>query len=217
VRYGVLVGDTTYVNDETTKQLAVYSSHLKAGNGLVYHAYDEDGSVSWDDPVTHHSREFWCRAVGWFGEALIEELENLPATHPRRGEVLANVQSLVAGLKQYQDAGSGRWFQVMDKGNLSDNWTETSCSSMHTYVVSRAVQRGYVSSTYATVSQKGYQGVVQKISLGSDGRTNLRDICVGTDVGSYSYYIGRTRATNDMHGLGAFLIMYEQLRANGWK
>jgi unsaturated rhamnogalacturonyl hydrolase len=215
LRYGQTFNDATYTNDETSRQIAIYSSHLKASNGLLYHAYDEDGSVSWDDPTTHHSKEFWCRATGWFGMSLVEELEVLPETHPRRAAVLANLQSFVAGLVRYQDPATGRWFQVMDKGSMSDNWTETSCSAMHTYVISRAVQRGYVSSSYAPNAAKGFQGVLAKISLGTDGLTNLRDVCVGTDVGSYSYYIGRTRATNDLHGLGAFLIMYEQLRANG--
>ena len=58
----------------------------------------------------------------------------------------------------------------------------------------------------------GYQGVLQQIALGSDNRTNLREICIGTNVGDYSFYIARPRATNDFHGLGAFLIMNEQLR-----
>ncbi|UIX35699.1 hypothetical protein [Streptomyces sp. GQFP] len=34
----------------------------------------------------------------------------------------------------------------------------------------------------------------------------------GANVGDYAYCIARTRATNDFHGLGAFLIMNEQLR-----
>jgi len=34
---------------------------------------------------------------------------------------------------------------------------------------------------------------------------------VGTDVGDYAYYIARTKAVNDLHGLGAFLIMNEQM------
>ena len=33
----------------------------------------------------------------------------------------------------------------------------------------------------------------------------------GTAVGDLSYYLNRPQATNDMHGLGAFIIMFEQL------
>jgi unsaturated rhamnogalacturonyl hydrolase len=83
---------------------------------------------------------------------------------------------------------------------------------MYTYTIDKAIEKGYVDASYQPVADRGYQGVLNKISLGGDGRTNLTDISIGTNVGSYSYYIGRTRATNDFHGLGAFLIMNEQLR-----
>lgn len=86
-------------------------------------------------------------------------------------------------------------------------------SSMFTFALSRSVQQGYVDAHYAQVAQHGYEGVLGKISVGGDGRTNLTDISIGTNVGNYSYYINRDRKTNDFHGLGAFLIMNEQLRA----
>ena len=54
--------------------------------------------------------------------------------------------------------------------------------------------------------------VVGRISLDSAGHTQLAQICIGTNVGDYAFYIGRPRATNDFHGLGSFLIMSEQLR-----
>jgi unsaturated rhamnogalacturonyl hydrolase len=57
--------------------------------------------------------------------------------------------------------------------------------------------------------------VLQEITLGTDGRTNISNICIGTNVGTLPFYLSRPRATNDFHGLGAFLIMYEQIRASG--
>jgi unsaturated rhamnogalacturonyl hydrolase len=143
--------------------------------------------------------------------ATIDVLEVIPANQPRRAELLQVLGKLIAAYKHYQDPATGRWFQVVDKGGRSDNWTETSCSSMYTYVISRAVQRGYVDASYNAVAQRGYQGVLAKLSLGSDGRTNLKDISIGTNVGDYAYYVARDRSTNDRHGLGAFLIMNEQL------
>jgi len=213
--YGQRFNDATYANDETTRQLVVYASHLEQSNGLMKHAYDEARAQSWADPVTGVAAEFWCRAIGWFGMATIDVLEVIPATHPRRGQLLTIVRDMVAGFARYQDPATGRWFQVVDKGSRSDNWTETSCSSMYTFVTSRAVERGYVDASYRSVASLGYQGVLAKISLGSDGRTNITDISIGTNVGDYSYYINRTRATNDFHGLGAFLIMNEQLMRTG--
>jgi unsaturated rhamnogalacturonyl hydrolase len=85
---------------------------------------------------------------------------------------------------------------------------------MYTYTIDKAVESGYVDASYQVYADRGYQGVLNRISLGSDGRTNLTNISIGTNVGSYSYYIARQRATNDFHGLGAFLIMNEQMRTH---
>jgi unsaturated rhamnogalacturonyl hydrolase len=148
--------------------------------------------------------------------ATTEVLEALPVDHPQRPQLVSMIRTLVSAFARYQDPATGRWSQVVDMGSRSDNWTETSCSSMFTYVTSRAVGRGYVDPSFAAVASRGYRGVLAKVSLGSDGRTNITDICVGTNVSdSYAFYVGRTRATNDLHGLGAFLIMNEQLRRVG--
>ncbi|MGW2718585.1 glycoside hydrolase family 88/105 protein [Streptomyces sp. NPDC001492] len=214
VEYGKEFGDSAYTDDEAAKQLYVYGSHLQVANGLLRHAYDESKSVSWADPRTGLAPEHWCRAVGWYSMAIVNVLDALPANHPRRAQLLGIFGKLAAGLERYQDPATGRWFQVIDKGGRSGNWTETSCSSMFTYALSRGVQQHYLDPHYAAVARRGYQGVLAKLSTGPDGRTDLADISVGTNVGDYAYYVARTRATNDFHGLGAFLIMNEQLRGD---
>ncbi len=211
-RYGKLFGDTAYANDEATKQLTIYAGHLNdPKTGLMFHAYDESGVSKWADPVTHHSAEFWCRAMGWFGMTLIEVLEILPNNHPRRPQLISQVRQLVEAWSKFQDQKSGLWFQVVDKGSQPDNWLETSSSSMYTYVTSMAVKRGYVARHYQKTAQRGYQGVLSKISLGADGLTNITDICEGTNVADLAYYFARKRNANDFHGLGAFLIMNEHM------
>ncbi|MER7684290.1 glycoside hydrolase family 88 protein [Streptomyces sp. NPDC097610] len=214
VEYGKEFGDATYANDEAAKQLYVYGNHLQVANGLLKHAYDESRTASWADPATGLAPEHWCRAVGWYAMAIANVLDAIPVNHPRRPQLVGIFRRLAAGLEKYQDPATGRWFQVIDKGARSDNWTETSCSSMFTYALSRGAQQGYLDPHYATVAQRGYQGVLARMSVGSDGRTNLTDISIGTNVGDYAYYIARDRATNDFHGLGAFLIMNEQLTAH---
>jgi unsaturated rhamnogalacturonyl hydrolase len=210
--YGRDVADSTYAWDEATKQLVVYGSHLQQPSGILKHAYDEPRDESWSDNTTGLSPEYWCRAIGWFGMATVQILDVIPSNHPRRAALITMVQNMVRGFAAFQDPATGRWFQVVDKGSRPDNWTETSCSSMYTYVIDRAIEKGYVSTSYQVNADRGFQGVLDRISLGSDGRTNLTQISIGTNVGDYAYYIARTRATNDFHGLGAFLIMYEQLR-----
>jgi unsaturated rhamnogalacturonyl hydrolase len=206
-----LFGDSQYGNDEAAKQLLIYASHLNdPKTGLMFHAYDESGASTWADPVTHHSAEFWCRAMGWFGMTLVEVLETLPKNHPKRAQLISQVKQLVKAWANYQDKKTGLWYQVVDKGQMPDNWLETSSSSMYSYVTAMAVERGYVARSYMNVAKKGYNGVLTKISKGPDGLTNITDICEGTNVSDLAYYFARKRNTNDFHGLGAFLIMNEK-------
>ena len=211
VRYGNLFGDSKYTNDEATRQLIIYASHLNdPKTRLMFHAYDESGQSTWADKETKHSPEIWCRAMGWFGMTLIEVLELLPQNHPSRPRLISQLQQLVDAWARYQDPKTGLWYQVVDKGQDPQNWLETSSSSMYTYVTAMAVDRGYVPKHIQAVAKKGYAGVLSKISLEADGMTNLIDICEGTNVADLAYYYGRKRSTNDFHGLGAFLIMNEK-------
>ncbi|MFD9896240.1 glycoside hydrolase family 105 protein [Amycolatopsis sp. NPDC059027] len=209
--YGKTFGDPGYCFEESAKNLVVYFKHLsEPGKGLLYHAYDEDGSEPWASGPGHHSQFHWARAIGWFGMAAIDILEVLPADHPRRAALVDMVRFLAAGYQRYQDPATGRWYQIVDRGGDAKNWLETSASSMYTFTIARGVERGYLPASYQSVANKGYAGVLQKVSRGSDGLTNVADICEGTNVGTLDYYYGRARRTNDFHGLGAFLIMNEQ-------
>ena len=148
--------------------------------------------------------------MGWFGMTLVEVLETLPKNHPKRAQLISQVKQLVKAWANYQDKKTGLWYQVVDKGQMPDNWLETSSSSMYSYVTAMAVERGYVAKSYMNVAKKGYNGVLTKISKGPDGLTNITDICEGTNVSDLAYYFARKRNTNDFHGLGAFLIMNEK-------
>ena len=211
VRYGNMFGDSKYANDEAVLQLLTYYIHLNdIFTGLMFHAYDESGQSPWADKETKHSAEKWCRAMGWFGMTMIEVLEILPRDHPMRPLLIGHLKLLVKAWSRYQDEKTGLWYQVVDKGSDAGNWLETSSSSMYTYVTAMAVDRGYVEKKLATVVQRGYAGVLTKISLDKDGQTNITDICEGTNVADLAYYFARKRNTNDFHGLGAFLIMNEK-------
>ncbi len=149
--------------------------------------------------------------MGWFGMAIVEILEILPENHPNRPALIEILTGLIAGLANYQDKETGLWYQVTNKGYKPDNWLETSCSCMYTFFTARAVERDYVDSSYMEVAIKGYQGLLTKISIGDDGLTYLKDICEGTSVGDYNYYIHRKRNTNDFRGLPAFLLASVQM------
>jgi len=211
IRYGNLFGDSKYAADEAAKQLLIYASHLNdPKTGLMFHAYDESGQTPWSNKETKVSPEIWCRAMGWFGMTLIEVLELLPKNHPQRPQLIAQLNQLVKAWSNYQDKKTGLWYQIVDKGDNPNNWHETSSSSMYTYVAAMAIDRGYVNKSYRDMVNRGYAGVLSKLSLDQNGDTNIVDICEGTNVADLAYYFGRKRNTNDFHGLGAFLIMNEK-------
>ncbi|MCL2731594.1 MAG: glycoside hydrolase family 88 protein [Actinomycetia bacterium] len=211
-QYGKYIGDSTQSFDIAVNQLLVYASHLQQPDGLMKHAYDASRAASWADPKTGLAPETWCRAVGWYGVAATEILDLIPPDQPHRGQLTAVVRKLVHGMAASQDPATGRWFQVVDKGGSAGNWTETSCSAMFTQTVDTAVKRGYVSpDDYQATVKAGKRGELDRISLHSDGLTYLTTISVGTNVGDYAYYINRPQATNDFHGLGAFLYFNEEL------
>jgi len=215
VRYGEMFNDSQYANDEAAKQFLLYQKHVnESPTGLLYHAYDESGQQPWADPVTHHSSQFWGRAIGWYGMALVDVLEILPKSHPQRAQLIQLVNRLAKAYAKYQNPQSGLWFEVVDRGDVPDNWLETSSSAMYTFMLSRAVERRYIDKKYEKVAQKGYRGVLASITRNPDGTISMPNICEGTNVGDLAFYLGRARHTNDLHGLGAFIIMNEQLRKN---
>jgi unsaturated rhamnogalacturonyl hydrolase len=217
-RYGKFIGESAYANKETSHQIQVTYTHLlDKSNGLLRHAWDESKTASWANKGTGQAPETWCRAEGWFMMATIEILEVIPTTDTAdRAPLVTIINNLVHAVIRFQDPATGRWWQVVDRPHAKGNFLETSCSSMYTYAISRAVQRGYVDTAFRTTASdaamKGYKGVLQKVSKDSSGKTNVTDICIGTNVGDTAYYYSRPRATNDLHGLGAFLIMNEQLQ-----
>jgi unsaturated rhamnogalacturonyl hydrolase len=224
VRYGNQFGDSTYAFNEATTQLLDMDSHLKdTTTGLYWHAYDQPGGTTqpWVVAGTSHSPEFWCRAMGWYGMTLVETLETLPTGHANYAATLAALQGLIPAWANFQDPATGRWFQVVNKATNPSNWTETSCSSMYGYVISRSIQLGYVSASFRGVANAAYDGVLQKITFNPENATlfadltDITDISEGTNVGANdTYYFTRMRPVNDRHGLGAFLIMYDHFATN---
>ncbi len=213
VRYGAAFNDQQYACDEAVKQLLIYARHLNdPATGLLFHAYDESGKQVWADPVTHHSPIKWCRAIGWYGMALIEVLEILPYHHQQRSDLIKLVKQMAGAYEKYQDPSTGLWYQVVDQASAEGNWLETSSSCMYTYTLSRAVERGYIAKQYTKVASKGYAGILTQLSRDADGLAHIANICEGTNVGDLAFYLARPKSTDDFHGIGAFLIMNEQLR-----
>ena len=173
--------------------------------GLWRHAWDYERRQPWADPVTGKSPEFWGRSIGWVPVALLEECELLP-DGPVKKELSDIAVELLRALLPWQDSASGLWYQVVNKGGQPDNWLESSCTCLYAAALCMAVRQGFMEQEALAPARKAVQGIFDR--LGEDEKGLLiGNVCVGTSVGDYPYYCARPTSTNDLHGVGAFLIM----------
>jgi unsaturated rhamnogalacturonyl hydrolase len=174
--------------------------------GLLYHAWDDSKAMGWADRKTGLSPEFWGRAIGWYAVAIMDILDYIPADHPRRQEFINAGLDIINALIRFQDEKTGLWFQVVDRGEDPRNWLEVSCSCLYTYAIAKAVKTGLLHKSYAQYIHRAYRGVIDSLSFEGENLI-VSDICVGTGVGDYEFYLARPRIQNDLHGMGAFLLM----------
>lgn len=174
--------------------------------GLLYHAYAGKKEVYWADPKTGLAPEFWGRALGWFLVASLDILEYLPQEHRFYEEIKQAFIDTAKAVISFQDDASGMWYQVVDKGQCADNWLESSCTALFTYAILRGIRAGYLPEQYLQNGERGYRGLIQTVKF-EDGELVLDGICVGTCVGDYNFYVQRPTCANDLHGMGAFLLM----------
>ncbi len=174
--------------------------------GLWYHAWDYEKWQPWADAETGLSPEFWGRSMGWVPVALLDDLDFFPKEHPGRAELARIACDLLFALIPYQDEKTGLWYQVTDKGHDEKNWLESSCTCLYTAGICKAVRMGLMDAKYLDVARKGYAGIINRLTADENGLL-IDNICVGTGVGDYAHYCARPTSTNDLHGVGAFLIM----------
>jgi rhamnogalacturonyl hydrolase YesR len=221
LRYGKSIGDTDYCFDEVTKQITIFAGHcLKDNSGLYYHAWAENPELPisndknkpfkaarWADPGTGLSSEVWSEGLGWYALIVAETLAVLPAQHRRRPEILDIYLRLAAGLKQTQDSHSGRWFQVVDRGERMDNWTDNSGSAMFTYSIQRGIEVGLLDALeYCPVVTRAYAGIIENAKINNKGLVDIYSACKGLGVqANYVNYINFPKAVNGNEAVAGFL------------
>jgi unsaturated rhamnogalacturonyl hydrolase len=200
-RMGKLTGDNKYF-DFAIKQVEAFNRYIyDSTTGLYFHCFYNDENTN--------GVARWGRCNGWVALAQAELLNNLPANHPKRPELIKLLLRQIIGFSRYQDT-SGMWHQVLDKPN---SYEESSVTAMYTYAVARAVNQGWINPRYITIAQNGWNALTKRVTDNGE----LRDICIGTSIEEdISYYYNRPKETNDTHGLGAFLLAGSEIsRAQG--
>jgi unsaturated rhamnogalacturonyl hydrolase len=194
-KYGFQIGEQNYCDSMAAFQILLLSSHVYVSSKkLLLHGWDETKTAAWADPATGVSSEVWSRAMGWFSMALVEVLKYFPKDHPRYNELLALLTNIAEGMKNAQDASTGLWYQVVDKGNQTDNWLETSGSGMMVYALKTAVDCGFIDKSYRSTAQKGWDGVKSKISLDNQNQPVINQYVGSMNVlVDYAAYVSQAK------------------------
>ncbi|MGO9586689.1 MAG: glycoside hydrolase family 105 protein [Limisphaerales bacterium] len=205
--------------DDVAKQIRLMAAHTyDPATGLFYHAWDESKEQPWANKETGTSSNFWGRAIGWYAMAQVDVLDYFPTNHPARPEIIATFQKLCGGVVKYQDPQTGLWYQVVDQGGRKGNYLEATASSMFVYAMAKGVNHNYLPRDYVPVVEKGYQGIVKHlVKNDGDGKWSLTQCCSVAGLGgmpgngrlrdgSFDYYVGEPIVTNDLKGVGPFIL-----------
>ncbi|WP_420146723.1 glycoside hydrolase family 88 protein [Spirosoma sp.] len=185
-----------------------------AKTGLLYHGWDESRQQKWANPQSGKSPNFWSRAMGWYAMALVDVLDYMPATHPRRGELVTILQRFMPAVVKYQDPASGCWYQVTDRMGDKGNYLEASGTSMFVYALAKGVRMGYLPQSMLPAAKKGFDGMLKNfITTDSEKLVHLeKTVLVGGlggnpyRDGSYEYYLSEKIRQDDLKGVGPFIM-----------
>src|SRR5215831_15840404 len=201
--------------DDVAKQFILSEQHTRdPKTGLLYHGWDESRKQRWADAASGHSPNFWGRAMGWYGMALVDTLDYFPANHPQRSALLAILKRTAEAIAKYQDENSGLWYQVLDRAGAKGNYFESSAAAMFVYALAKGAHENYLPASYARVAEKGYRGMLnQFIETRPEGTVDFKGTVSVAGLGgnpyrdgSYEYYLSEKVVTNAPKGVGALLL-----------
>ena len=174
-------GKTNNISDNDwdiiAKQFSITWAQLYDNKtGLLYHGFTanpgDEASTSWTgiskEKGIYHSASFWGRANAWYFLALVDILEVMPTNNTYYNTFKGYLSNLAKGIANYQDKGTGCWYQVMDKvpASLTGNYLEASCSSIFTAGYLKAIRLGLLDkATYEPIAKKAYEGLVNQFMI----------------------------------------------------
>ncbi|MEH7380455.1 glycoside hydrolase family 88 protein [Bacillus sp. JJ1533] len=207
--------DEPEIFKDITNQITLLAKHSRDTNtGLLYHGWDEKKIQIWADPQNGHSPSFWGRAQGWYCVGIVDVLDYLPEDNPDRERLIEILNGLLSSIVEYQDQETGVWYQVVDQGDRTGNYLESSSSNMYIYALAKGIRKGYLSERFLPALKFGYQGVLnQFIEVEDDGKISLHQTCKTAGLGitdnrdgSFEYYVSEPIASNDFKGQGTFMM-----------
>jgi unsaturated rhamnogalacturonyl hydrolase len=152
--------------------------------------------------------------MGWYAMALVDTLDFMPQKHQARQAIINVLRRMSKAVANYQDSRTGLWYQVVDQGERKGNYLEASASSMFVYAFAKGIRKGYLGREYEAVARRGHEGLIRHlIALDPGGQVSLTQICSVGGLGgpkkrngTFEYYMSEPIVTNDLKGVGAFIL-----------
>ena len=184
IRCAQYVGETDYCLDIACRNILSAARHLQRPDGLLLHAWTtEPEKAIWADKQTGLSPEVWSEGMGWYTLVVPELLAILPKTHAHYNDVLNVYQKMVKGLKNVQDANTGGWFMVVDKGTNPLNFIDPSGTAMFVYAIQRGIDLGLLKEKeYASVARRGYESLYPFVRVNNQGLLDVIGACDGVTI-----------------------------------
>ncbi len=186
---------------------------------LYYHGYDAAGVQAWADKFTGLSSNFWLRSMGWYLMSLIDIIDIMSKeVCSQYRELCSFFSEAIDGILQYQDEKTKLFYQVIDRCDDKNNYTETSGSAMISYAILKAVRLRVIDpEKYLSVGDEIFDAIVKEKIKKQDDKLSLTDICYVAGLGpgedrdgSVEYYLSQKRVSDDPKGVGPFMMAYAQ-------
>lgn len=201
-----------YFLKEAAKQAFIMFEHMyDKKTGLLFHAWDSSFEMPWADKKTGLSPEFWGRAMGWYVVAILDIMEHLDKNSDEYKRLFEIENSVLQAVVRYRDEKEKLWYQVIDKGGENGNWLEASCSCLFTYALAKSVRLGVGKAEWLDLAKESFDKVLNKFTEINGEDLLISGVCIGTGVMDYGGYIKRPTSVNDLHGMGAFLLMCAEI------
>ncbi|MEX0720973.1 MAG: glycoside hydrolase family 88 protein [Balneolaceae bacterium] len=202
-----------YFDDIALQFKLMFENMRDKETGLLYHGWDQSKTQKWADPETGLSPNFWGRAMGWYGMALVDVLDYFPEDHPEQQNLVNILDQFVEALVNFQDEESKVWYQVVDQGDREGNYLEASASIMFTYAIAKGANKGYLDESYREVAETAYEGILDEfIEVEENGLVNIHKACAVAGLGgspyrdgTYEYYVNERIQVNDTKATGSFI------------
>lgn len=200
--------------DDIAKQFILMNANMRdAHTGLLRHGWDESRQMPWADKQTGMSPEVWARAMGWYMVALVDTIELFPANHPKRAALIGILREQTKAVMAQQNPHTKLWRDVLSRPAAPENFEEASASCMFIYALTKAAQMGLVSKDAAVAAHEAWLALnCTFVTQGNSGPV-LNGIVAVSGLGGkpyrsgdYDYYIHEKRVSNDLKGIGAYLM-----------